>query len=122
MLALEELALQTSVMQGRSEPNRELLDAAALCRQLVPKGSVEAFLADHRQELFPDELFEDLFPSGRGGPSVPAVVIASVMVLQALEVLSDRDAARALADRIGWKGACGLALVDPGFLLTVVTD
>ena len=121
MLALEELALQTSVMQGRSEPNRELLDAAALCRQLVPKGSVEAFLADHRQELFPDEMFEDLFPSGRGRPSVPADVMATVMVLQALEGLSDRDAARALTDRISWKVACGLALDDPGFHPTVLT-
>jgi len=108
-------------MQGRSEPNRELLDAAALCRQLVPEASVEAFLADHRQELFPDEMFEDLFPSGRGRPSVPADVIASVMVLQALEGLSDRDAARALADRISWKVACGLALDDPGFHPTVLT-
>ena len=65
-------SLHTLGMQGRSDPNRELLDAAALCRQLVPEGTVEAFLADHRQELFPDELFEDLFPSGRGRPSVPA--------------------------------------------------
>lgn len=108
-------------MQGRSDPNRELLDAAALCRQLVPDASVEAFLADHRQELFPDELFEDLFPSGRGRPSVPADVIASVMVLQALEGLSDRDAARALTDRISWKVACGLSLDSEGFHPTVLT-
>ena len=108
-------------MQGQSDPNRELLDAAALCRQLVPDGSVEAFLADHRQQLFPDELFADLFPSGRGRPSVPADVIAAVMVLQSLEGLSDRDAARALRDRISWKVACGLALDDPGFHPTVLT-
>jgi len=108
-------------MQGHSEPNRELLDAAALCRRLVPEGTVEAFLADHRHELFPDELFEDLFPSGRGRPSVPADVLASVMVLQALEGLSDRDAARALKDRISWKVACGLALDDEGFHHTVLT-
>ena len=38
-----------------------------------------AFLAQHRSRLFPDEMFEDLFPSGRGRPSVPAEVIASVM-------------------------------------------
>ena len=37
-------------MQGHNDPNRELLDAAALCRGLVPEGSVEAFLADHRQD------------------------------------------------------------------------
>jgi hypothetical protein len=29
-------------MQGRSRPDRELLDAAALCRHLVPEGSVHA--------------------------------------------------------------------------------
>ncbi|MGB6771356.1 MAG: IS1182 family transposase, partial [Candidatus Dormiibacterota bacterium] len=109
-------------MQGRSESNPELLDAAALCRQLVPDGSVEAFLADHRHDLFPDELFEDLFPSGRGRPSIPADVVASVMVLQALEGLSDRDAARALRDRISWKVACGLALDDEGFDFSVLTD
>ncbi len=108
-------------MQGHSESNPELLDAAALCRQLVPDGSVEAFLADHRHELFPDEMFEDLFPSGRGRPSIPADVVASVMVLQALEGLSDRDAARALRDRISWKVACGLALDDEGFDFSVLT-
>jgi len=102
-------------MQGKSGPDRELLDAAVLCRALVPDGSVEAFLADHRRELFPDELFGDLFPSGRGRPSVPADVIATVMVLQALEGLSDRDAARAVRDRISWKVAAGLALDDVGF-------
>jgi IS5 family transposase len=121
VLAMVPYVRETAGMQGHSEPNRELLDAAALCRQLVPEGSVEAFLADHRQELFPDELFEDLFPSGRGRPSVPADVIATVMVLQALEGLSDRDAAQALRDRISWKVACGLSLDDPGFHHTVLT-
>jgi IS5 family transposase len=121
MLDVGRLLPQTLGMQGRSQPTRELLDAAALCRQLVPEGTVEAFLADHRQELFPDELFADLFPSGRGRPSVPADVVATVMVLQALEGLSDRDAARALKDRISWKVACGLALDHSGFHPTVLT-
>ena len=66
-------------------------------------------------------MFEDLFPSGRGRPSIPADVVASVMVLQALEGLSDRDAARALRDRISWKVACGLALDDEGFDYSVLT-
>jgi len=43
------------------------------------------------------------------------------MVLQALEGLSDRDAARALRDRISWKVACGLALDDEGFDFSVLT-
>jgi len=38
------------------------LDAATWCRHLVPHGSVYAFLADHRHELFPPGLFADLDP------------------------------------------------------------
>ena len=108
-------------MQGKSDPNSELLDAAALCRHLVADDSVHAFLADHRGELFPDELFVDLFPSGRGRPSVPADVVATVMVLQSLEGLSDRDAADALRTNIAWKVAAGLALDDEGINYSVLT-
>jgi IS5 family transposase len=109
-------------MQGTNDPTRvELLDAAALCRHLVAEGSVYAFLADHRTDLFPDELFADLFPSGRGRPSVPADQVATVMVLQALEGLSDREAAAQLRQNIAWKVACGLALTDQGFHPSVLT-
>ena len=108
-------------MQGKSDSDAELLDAAALCRHLVPDDSVHAFLADHRRDLFPDALFADLFPSGRGRPSVPADVIATVMVLQSLEGLSDRDAANALRTNIMWKVAAGLALDDEGIHYSVLT-
>jgi hypothetical protein len=80
---------------------------------LVPAGSVYSFLAGHRRRLFPDELFSDLFPSARGRPSVPADVVATVMVLQALEGLSDRDAIDSLRTDIKWKVA---AVNRPGFL------
>jgi IS5 family transposase len=108
-------------VQGRSDPNRELLDAAALVGHLVPAGSVYSFLAEHRHRLFPDELFADLFPSGRGRPSVPADVIATVMVLQSLEGLSDREASQAVRTDLRWKVAAGLALDDEGFHPTVLT-
>jgi len=108
-------------MQGKADPNRQMLDAAAFCRGLVEDGTVYAFLADHRDELFREEDFADLFPSGRGRPSIPAVLVCSVMVLQALEGLSDRDAIHQLRTRIDWKVACGLALDEPGFDFTVLT-
>jgi hypothetical protein len=72
------------------------MDTAALVGHLVPAGSVYGFLAEHRREVFPDGLFADLFPSGRGRPSVPAEVIASVLVLQTLRDLSDSEAMDAL--------------------------
>jgi IS5 family transposase len=108
-------------MQGTSDPNRELLDAAALVGHLVPDGTVHAFLAEHRLRLFPDEMFADLFGSGRGRPSVPAEVIATVMVLQSLEGLSDREAVQAVRTDLRWKVAAGLTLDDEGFHPTVLT-
>jgi hypothetical protein len=96
------------------------LDAATWCRHLIPDGSVYAFLADHRQRLFPPELFIDVARQGGGHPSVPAEVIATVMVLQALEGLSDREAVSALRRDIAWKVACGLRLDDEGFHPTVL--
>lgn len=108
-------------MQGSSVLDPGLLDAAALCGHLVPAGSVYAFLAEHRKQVFPDEAFADLFPSGRGRPSVPADVVASVMVLKELEGLSDRQAGAALERDIAWKVACGLPLdaaaFDPSVLV-----
>jgi IS5 family transposase len=81
---------------------------------------VYAFLADHRHELFPAELFADVTRHGGGHPSVPAEVVATVMVLQALEGLSDREAVNALRRDIAWKVACGLRLDDEGFHPTVL--
>jgi Transposase DDE domain/Transposase domain (DUF772) len=79
-----------------------------------------AFLADRRRELFPPALFADLVVQGRSHPSVPTEVVAAVMVLQALEGLSDREAISALRRDIAWKVACGLRLDDEGFHPTVL--
>ena len=107
-------------VQGTSGFDRELMDAAAFVSHLVPENSVYAFLAEHRQRLFPDEMFADLFPSRRGRPSRPGDVVATVLVLQSLEGLSDRDALVALATDLRWKVAAGLAITDPGFHPTVL--
>jgi len=37
-------------------------------------------------EVFPDEDFADLSPSGRGRPSIPATVMAAVLTWQTLDV------------------------------------
>jgi IS5 family transposase len=72
-------------------------------------------LAAHRSELFTDEDFADLFPSGRGRPSVPASVMAAVMVLQVLHDYSDAEAAEAARCDLRWKAACGFPLDHGGF-------
>jgi IS5 family transposase len=74
-----------------------------------------AFLAAHRRELFGDEDFADLFPSGRGRPPGLASVMASVMVLQALHDYSDAEAAEAARCDLRWKAVCGFPLDHGGF-------
>jgi hypothetical protein len=97
------------------------MDAESVSGHLLPQGSVYAFLAGHRRELFPDAMFADLFPSALGRPSVPADVVAAVLLLQALEGRSDREAAEALTFDLRWKAACGLPVGAAGFHPTVLT-
>jgi hypothetical protein len=111
---------RTAGVSPTGHPTDARLDAATWCGHLVPQGSVYAFLADHRHELFPAELFADVARRDGGHPSVPAEVVAAVMVLQALEGLSDREAVSALRRDIAWKVACGLRLDDEGFHPTVL--
>jgi hypothetical protein len=108
-------------VQGRSEGQRELLDVESVAGHLLPAGSVFAFLAEQRQALFPDVMFGDLFPSGRGRPSVPADVVATVLVLQALHHLSDREAAEAVTFDLRWKAAVGLPITAGAFHPTTLT-
>ena len=82
-------------MQGKSRMDRELLDAGEMAGHLVPPGSVFAFLAEHRRELFPDSFTADLFPSRTGRPSLPADLVGSVLVLKELFDLSDPQTADA---------------------------
>jgi hypothetical protein len=93
----------------------------AVSGHLLPPGSVYAFLAEHRRALFPDAMFTDLFPSHLGRPSVPADVVAAVLLLQALEGRSDREATEALTFDLRWKAACGLPVSAAGFHPTVLT-
>jgi hypothetical protein len=102
-------------MQGEERIDRQLLDAAALAGHLVPAGSMFAFLAAYRAEVFPDEEFADLFPSDRGRPSIPATQMAAVIALQTLHDYSDREAAEAVRFDVRWKVALGAPLDDAGF-------
>ncbi|HLI36316.1 MAG TPA: transposase [Streptosporangiaceae bacterium] len=103
-------------MQGTERADRQLLDAAALAGHLVPEGSMFAFLAAHRAEIFPDEDYADLFaPPGVGRPSIPATQMAAVLTLQALHDYSDREAAESARFDVRWKVAIGASLDDAGF-------
>jgi len=73
--------------------------------------------------LFPDELFDDLFETS-GRRSVPPSV-ATVMVLQRLDGLSDREAVERYAFDVRWRYAAGVGGYGGGwgrFAHTVLVD
>jgi hypothetical protein len=102
-------------VQGRSGEQRDLMDVESVAGHLLKPGSVFAFLAGHRRELFSDAMFADLFPSGGGRPSVPADVMAAVITLQALHGLSDAETVEAVTFDLRWKAACGLPVTAGRF-------
>ena len=93
---------------GRADQQRDLFDEGArFCEETLPGNSIYGFLARERDRLFPDELFVDLF-TGTGRRSVPPSVVATVMVLQRLEGLSDREAVDRYAFDARWRYAAGV--------------
>ena len=96
-------------------------DVWETCRELIPAGSVFAFLAEHREALFPAGMFADMYPSPNGRPSLPPQVLAATVVLQALHGLSDFETVQALRCDLRWKAACGLGLLDTAFDPSLLT-
>jgi IS5 family transposase len=100
------MALGSAKVQQRFENPREILG------DRLREGSIYRLLADHGQSMFPDDYFADCYTdSKRGRPTVPARVMATVMLLQAFEGLSDREATDRLGVDLRWQAACG---VDTG--------
>ena len=79
------------------------------------------FLADEGHCLFGDDYFADLYTRSRlGRPTVPARVVATVMVLQAFEGLSDREAVDRLGRDLAWQAAAGVDVGYEAFHATVL--
>src|SRR6266702_4079717 len=97
---------------GLADRQGDLLDdVARFCDEVLPESSIYAVLYRERDRLFPDEMFADLF-SDRGRRSVPPSVLATVMVLQRLEGLSDRDAVERYTFDARWRYAAGVGGYD----------
>ena len=81
----------------------------------VGRDSFYGFLASHREELFRDEDFTDLYCSDNGRPSVPPSLLAMALALQVHDGVSDEEAkARADFD-LRWKVALGVGLEERPF-------
>lgn len=100
------MALGSAKVQQRFDNPREILG------DRLREGSIYRLLADHGHAMFGDDYFADCYTdSAKGRPTIPARVMATVMVLQAFEGLSDREACDRLEVDLRWQAACG---VDAG--------
>jgi hypothetical protein len=114
------------VTLGRADRQGDLFDNAfGFCERSLPENSIFRFLARERDRLFPDELFADLFTE-RGRGSVPPSIVSTVMVLQRLEGLSDRESVERFAFDARWRYAAGAGGYGGGgwerFAHTVLVD
>jgi hypothetical protein len=114
------------VTLGQADRQGDLLDdVTRFCDEALPESSIYAVLHRERDRLFPDEMFADLF-SVKGRRSVPASVVATVMVLQRLEGLSDREAVERYTFDARWRYAAGVGGYDGAgwgrFAHTVLVD
>ena len=94
------------------EPIPEL--TSRIARASFPKGTLAMHLRDALGAIYEDADFADLFPK-RGRAAEAPWRLALVTVLQALENLSDRQAAEMVRARLDWKYALSLPLDDEGF-------
>jgi transposase len=107
---------------GRSEPEDDLFRSVRqLCDAAVGDRSVFRLLAEQGHLFFPDAMFADLY-SRRGRRSIAPRVMATVMVLQRFEGLSDSEAVDRLQFDLRYKWACGLAYDAPSFDSTLLVD
>ena len=105
---------------GHTPTQHDLLFGTHYCEKHLDESSVFQLLHDHGGRLFPDAFFADLF-SWRGRSSVPPQIVATVLVLQRIHGMSDREAISSFIFDVRWKYACsGLKLDYGGFDHTVL--
>ena len=92
-----------------------------LVQRLCPKGTMVTQLRDALGPIYSDEAFTHLFPK-RGRAAQAPWRLALVTALQAIEGLTDRQAAESVRTRVDWLYALALPLDDPGFDHTILTD
>jgi hypothetical protein len=97
-------------MLGKRSAQRGLFEADNVLGAFVGEDSFYGYLAAQRGTLFRDDDFTDLYCSDNGRRSVPPSLLATALVLQTYDRVSDAEAkARADYD-LRWKVALGIEL------------
>ena len=109
------MSLQPQGLEPIPEATRRLAHKSS------PKGTAIMRLRDALGPIYQDEAFRELFPR-RGRPAEAPWRLALVTVFQAMENLTDRQAAQMVALRMDWKYALSLEPDDAGFDYSVLSQ
>jgi transposase len=97
-------------MLGKRGPQRGLFEADTAYGEFVGRDSFYGWLASQRGELFRDDEFAGLYVLNNGRPSVPPSLLATALVLQTYEGVSDEEAKQRADYDLRWKVALGVEL------------
>ena len=109
-------------MLGKRGPQRGLFEADTLYGEFVGRDTFYGFLASQRGELFRDEDFAGLYVLNNGRPSVPPSLLATALVLQTYDGVSDDEAKQRADYDLRWKVALGVGLEERPFAKSTLQE
>ena len=102
-------------MLGKRSNQLGLFEADQLYLDLVGRDSFYGFLAAQRGQLFHDEDFKELYCPDNGRASVAPSLLATALLLQAYDRVSDEEAKASADCDLRWKVALGIAIEERPF-------
>ena len=109
-------------MLGKRSAQRGLFEADTRYGEFVGQRTFYGYLASQRDELFRDEDFAALYCRDRGRPSVPPSLLATALVLQTYDGVSDEEAKQRADYDLRWKVALGLELETRPFAKSTLQE
>lgn len=102
-------------MLGKRSPQLGLFEADHLYLDFVGRDTFYGLLACLRGRLFGDEDFAALYCLDNGRPSVPPSVLATALLLQTYDAVSDEEATGRATYDVRWKTALGIEIREQPF-------
>ena len=109
-------------MLGERGPQRGLFEADTLYLDFVGPNSFHGFLASQRGQLFRDEDFAGFYKEKWGRRSVPPSLLATALVLQWHDRVSDEEARQRACYDLRWKVALGIGLDERPFAKSTLQE